>query len=142
MASSQRRAIPALVRKLLDTIETLHVTDFNVSELEMMDRALQNASAKLRGMRNSVQPINRLPPELLAYIFSETQLRLPSFLPAPVQINQYRDPYITSDRYQWIVLLEVCRHWRGVIASSPHSGRLCAAPRTPQPIYAALMELI
>jgi hypothetical protein len=76
----------------------------------MMEKALQTASATLRGMRNSVQSINRLPPELLAHIFSETQLALPSFLPVPPATDYW---------HQWLELLEVCRHWRGVIASSP-----------------------
>ncbi|KAF7375015.1 Glycosyltransferase family 49 protein [Mycena sanguinolenta] len=115
MTSSQR-VLPALVRKLLDVVDTIESTDFNVTELEMMDRALQNASAKLRGFRNSMQPINRLPPELLACIFSETQLRLPSFLPLPS--TGFHD-YENCDWREWLNLLEVCRHWRGVVASSP-----------------------
>ncbi|KAJ7274521.1 hypothetical protein B0H12DRAFT_1089096 [Mycena haematopus] len=115
MTASQRRTIPALVRKLLDIVKTLESTDFNVSELEMMDTALQAVSAKLRGSRNSVQPINRLPPELLAHVFSQAQLRLPSFLPLPP--TGFHD-YETLDWCQWLRLLQVCRHWRGVIASS------------------------
>ncbi|KAJ6531708.1 hypothetical protein B0H19DRAFT_451653 [Mycena capillaripes] len=81
-----------------------------------MERALQITSAKLRGMRNSVQPINRLPPELLVQIFSETQLRLPSFLPIP---STGGHGHVTLDWCRWMFLLQVCRHWRGVIASSP-----------------------
>ncbi|KAJ6513393.1 hypothetical protein C8R45DRAFT_345807 [Mycena sanguinolenta] len=114
--TSSQRVLPALVRKLLDVVNTIEsTTDFNVSELEMMDRALQNASAKLRGSRNSMQPINRLPPELLAYIFSETQLRLPSFLPLPPTGLHDYEKY---DWREWQRLSEVCRHWRGIIASS------------------------
>ncbi|KAJ7475771.1 hypothetical protein FB451DRAFT_256355 [Mycena latifolia] len=81
-----------------------------------MERGLQIAAAKLRGMRNSVQPINRLPPELLSHIFSEIQVRLPSFLPLPpCGIHDYNN----LDWREWLFLLQVCRHWRGVIASSP-----------------------
>ncbi|KAJ7227105.1 hypothetical protein GGX14DRAFT_347579, partial [Mycena pura] len=65
-----------------------------------MLRGLHVAVAKLQGLRNSMQPVNRLPPELLAQIFVETQFRLPGFLPL-------------SERF------EVCRHWRGVVASTP-----------------------
>ncbi|KAJ6505926.1 hypothetical protein DFH09DRAFT_283822 [Mycena vulgaris] len=81
-----------------------------------MERGLQIAAARLRGMRNSMQPINRLPPELLSQIFSQTQVHLPSFLPLP---STGIHDYSTLDWCNWLFLLQVCRHWRGVIASSP-----------------------
>lgn len=95
-----------------------------------MERGLQIASAKFRGMRNSVQPINRLPPELLAQIFSETQVRLPSFLPVP---RTGGHDYFTYDWCWWIFLLQVCRHWRSIIASSPALwSTICSSNRAPE----------
>lgn len=46
-------------------------------------------------------------------IFDATQQRLPSFLPLP-ESGMYSDQH-----KDWLVLLHVCRHWRGVVASSP-----------------------
>ncbi|KAF7330453.1 Arp2/3 complex subunit [Mycena venus] len=113
----KRRTIPDLIRKLVDTTKRLEPTDFSVLELEALETGLQIASARLRGLRNSMQPINRLPPELLAQIFIETQIRLPSFLPLPTITGAH--DYVTYDWVQWLSLLEVCRHFRGIIASCP-----------------------
>ncbi|KAJ7127105.1 hypothetical protein C8R44DRAFT_874185 [Mycena epipterygia] len=115
MTAPRRRTLPALVGELVDTVKGLEST-FSVLELDVMERGLQIAAAKLRGMRNSMQPIHRLPPELLSKIFSETQLRLPSFLPLPP--SGIHD-HLTCDWCECLFLLQVCRHWRGVIASSP-----------------------
>lgn len=79
-----------------------------------MEKRLQIAVARLRGMRNSLQPIHRLPPELLSRIFGETQVRLSSFIPHPTT-----DEASTLDWRDWLYSLQVCRHWRGVMASSP-----------------------
>ncbi|KAJ7034967.1 hypothetical protein C8F04DRAFT_1259330 [Mycena alexandri] len=108
--------VPALISKLAEIVKGLEPIVFTMSELDAMEKRLQITSAKLRGMRNSLQPINRLPPELLTHIFSEVQLRLPSFLPLP---SSGAHDYIAADWCEWLWLLQVCRHWRGVIASSP-----------------------
>ncbi|KAJ7158835.1 hypothetical protein C8R46DRAFT_1110491 [Mycena filopes] len=103
--------VPALISKLAETVKGLEPT-----VLMRWKKRLQITCAQLRGMRNSLQPINRLPPELLTHIFSEAQIRLPCFLPLPPSGGH---DYLTGDWYEWLWLLQVCRHWRGVIACSP-----------------------
>ncbi|KAJ7127082.1 hypothetical protein C8R44DRAFT_113557 [Mycena epipterygia] len=115
MTVPRPRTVPALIGELVGAVKDLEPI-FSVPELDVMERGLQIAAAKLRGMRNSVQPINRLAPELLSKIFSEAQVHLPSFLPLPPSgIHDYQE----WDWCNWLLLLQVCRHWRGVIASSP-----------------------
>lgn len=82
-----------------------------ISQIDAMERRLQTVTAVARGARNSQQPINRIPPELLAQIFSMIQHHLPGFLPLVGSGSDYprgRD---------WLRILEVCRHWRGVAAT-------------------------
>ncbi|KAJ3749187.1 hypothetical protein DFH05DRAFT_655895 [Lentinula detonsa] len=83
---------------------------YPAAELHAMEKKLQISVSLVRGVRNLLQPINRLPPELLTLIFRQTQSHLPDFLPI-------RD--LSSSSWQWLSLLQVCRHWRGLIASSP-----------------------
>lgn len=79
-----------------------------------MEGQLQVVAAMLRGLRNSMQPVNRLPPELLASIFTRAQLHLPSFLPLLPA-----DPTYVHPHRSWFSLLHVCRFWRNIIAHSP-----------------------
>ncbi|KAJ7504638.1 hypothetical protein B0H11DRAFT_1980428 [Mycena galericulata] len=111
MTPPQRRAVPALIDELVDAMKGLDPT-FSVPELDEMEKGLQITAARLRGMRNSAQPINRLPPELLARIFGETQVHLPSFIPNPTMPDG-----TMLDGHEWMGLLQVCRRWRGVIAN-------------------------
>ncbi|KAK0232529.1 hypothetical protein IW262DRAFT_1324792 [Armillaria fumosa] len=84
---------------------------WNTSKLEKMEKRLQTAVAVVRGARNSLQPINRIPPELLAAIFSMTQHQLPGFLP----LLGLQSPYAKA--MDWLCVLRVCRHWRGIAAT-------------------------
>jgi len=86
-----------------------------------MEQKLQVAVSLLRGVRNSLQPVNKLPPELLSLIFGELQQRLPNFLPmieggpSPVPVYAY-----DNHHKDWLNLLHVCRLWRGILATSPY----------------------
>ncbi|KAK7025367.1 hypothetical protein VNI00_016078 [Paramarasmius palmivorus] len=80
-------------------------------QLDSLERKLQIVASAIRGRRNSLQPINRLPTELLCTIFLNTQLNLSSFLPDDTEYNEHGN--------EWHSLLEVCRHWRGVVARCP-----------------------
>lgn len=76
-----------------------------------MEQKLQLSLSLIRGVRNFLQPIHYLPPEVLTIIFYETQQHLPDFLPMS-------DP--SPSTWHWLTLAAVCRHWRGLIATSPH----------------------
>lgn len=80
-------------------------------QLDKMEKRLQTAVAVVRGARNSLQPINRIPPELLAVIFSMTQHQLSGFLP----LVGLQSPYAKA--MDWLCVLRVCRHWRGIAAT-------------------------
>ncbi|KAK0475273.1 hypothetical protein IW261DRAFT_1496738 [Armillaria novae-zelandiae] len=84
---------------------------WNTSKLDRMEKRLQTAVAVVRGARNFLQPINRIPPELLAAIFSITQHHLPGFLP----LVGLQSPYAKA--MDWLCVLRVCRHWRGIAAT-------------------------
>ncbi|KAK0238931.1 hypothetical protein EDD85DRAFT_951146 [Armillaria nabsnona] len=112
-----QQLIDALTYKVLaaqkKAKETVHGLIEQIDELE---KQLQIAAARLRGFRNSLQPIHRLPPELLATIFYGTQQHLPSFFP---MLNDGTVSKYDEHHRDWLSLLHVCRRWRGVIASSP-----------------------
>ncbi|KAJ7284905.1 hypothetical protein C8J57DRAFT_1289813 [Mycena rebaudengoi] len=113
MLSPQHRRIPTFIGELVETMKKLDLTAFAVPELDTMEKRLQLLAAKLRGARNALASINRLPPELLSDIFSDSLLHVSSFLPlVPGNITQ-------SDYSTLPLLLQVCRAWRGVIASCP-----------------------
>ncbi|KAF8913594.1 hypothetical protein CPB85DRAFT_556160 [Mucidula mucida] len=82
-------------------------------ELDVLDSRLQKLVAIVRGQRNALQVVHRLPDEVLASIFWRTQQHLPSFLPTPLHGQTF-----DSGHRNWLSLLHVCRQWRGVIASS------------------------
>ncbi|PBK61514.1 hypothetical protein ARMSODRAFT_1025641 [Armillaria solidipes] len=86
-------------------------TKWDTTKIDTMERRLQTAAAVVRGARNSHQPINRIPPELLAQIFSMIQHHLPGFLPLIGPSSDY------PRARDWLRVLEVCRHWRGVAAT-------------------------
>lgn len=78
-----------------------------------MESLLQISAAAVRGYRNSLQSVNKLPPEVLTMVFQEIQQHLPSFVPLPESgpfDDQHKD---------WLVILHVCRHWRGIAATCP-----------------------
>ncbi|KAK0448430.1 uncharacterized protein EV420DRAFT_1647331 [Desarmillaria tabescens] len=87
---------------------------WDTRKLDKMEKRLQTAVAVIRGARNSLQPINRIPPELLSVIFSMAQHHLPGFLP----LFGARSGYTQATN--WLCVLRVCRHWRGV-ATTFHS---------------------
>ncbi|KAK0232531.1 hypothetical protein IW262DRAFT_1450981 [Armillaria fumosa] len=85
---------------------------WTTDKLDAIERRLQIAAAMIRGARNALQPINRLPPELLAIIFLMRQEHLPSFLPIPC-VGIYRPRHYRD----WLKVLHVCRHWRAITAT-------------------------
>uniref|UniRef100_A0A0W0EX32 Uncharacterized protein n=1 Tax=Moniliophthora roreri TaxID=221103 RepID=A0A0W0EX32_MONRR len=85
----------------------------SIAELDEIERKLQIAASVLRGLRNSLQPVNRLPPELLSDIFLLSKQHLPSFLPL------VRGGIRFFDNHSWLAILHVCRLWRGVAARCP-----------------------
>ncbi|KAK0185021.1 hypothetical protein F5146DRAFT_1167910 [Armillaria mellea] len=85
----------------------------SVSELEKLDQSLQQLSAMVRCARNDLQPVNRLPTEILSLILKETRLDIPSFLPD-------LGPAMSLCRRHnqgWIALLHVCQRWRDTVRS-------------------------
>lgn len=72
--------------------------------------------ASLRGYRNSLLPIHRLPPELLTEIFRLTMSSPESFCPWFEYDHVPKPP----PKVQNWSLLHVCRHWRGIMATSPN----------------------
>ncbi|KAJ3872711.1 hypothetical protein F5051DRAFT_444931 [Lentinula edodes] len=86
------------------------LSKYSVAELDSMEQKLRISLSLVRGVRNLLQPVNRLPPELLILIFHQTQQHLSDFLPMP---------HPSPSSWHWLSLLQVCRHWRGLIATSP-----------------------
>ncbi|KAK0475274.1 hypothetical protein IW261DRAFT_1496739 [Armillaria novae-zelandiae] len=84
---------------------------WDTAKMDAMERRLQTAAAVVRGTRNSQQAINRIPPELLAQIFSMVQHHIPGFLPLVYRGSNYHRGR------EWLLVIEVCRHWRGVAAT-------------------------
>lgn len=74
---------------------------------------MESAIYALRELRNSMQPINRLPPELLALILLWTLQHFPTQLPI-VAYNDGMDDY--SSRTS---VLQTCRYWYHVVMSTP-----------------------
>lgn len=83
-------------------------------QLDEMESMLQVSAAAIRGYSNSLQAVNRLPPEVLAMIFKEIQQHLPSFVPLPDDENSFNNQH-----KDWLVTTHVCRHWRGIVAACP-----------------------
>ena len=69
---------------------------------------------RIQDLYNSSQPVNQLPPEILAHIFKAVQIRrnLTSFPPRPFG----RD---TKRANEWLKVTHVCRYWRRVALSTP-----------------------
>ncbi|KIY73185.1 hypothetical protein CYLTODRAFT_417158 [Cylindrobasidium torrendii FP15055 ss-10] len=102
-------------RDLLDALMTKvsKKTFKTVKDLDVIEERLQKITAILRGRRNALASINRLPTELLENIFELVQLHLHIFIPSPPTASGYDHGY-----RGWLVLLAVCRHWRGIAATS------------------------
>ncbi|KAF5346640.1 hypothetical protein D9758_013208 [Tetrapyrgos nigripes] len=86
------------------------LAEMPIAEIDAVERKLHVIAAAIRGHRNTLQPVNRLPPEILSIIFEHAQLSLSPFLP---NIHMY-----SQEGSEWHSLLHVCRHWRGVIAQT------------------------
>ncbi|KAJ8089422.1 hypothetical protein PM082_014670 [Marasmius tenuissimus] len=108
-----QQLVNALISTLLSNSKKGKSCDISITEIDEVERKLQVAASVLRGLRNSLQPINKLPPEILAEIFVETKQNLPSFLPL------VKGGIRSFDNHSWLTLIHVCRHWRGVVASFP-----------------------
>ncbi|KAF8913595.1 hypothetical protein CPB85DRAFT_1434001 [Mucidula mucida] len=102
-------------RDLLDAL-TWRVTNKSyksIGDLDLLDSRLQKLTAIARGKRNALIPVNQLPAELMVIIFTYSQQHLASFLPTPPNGIAY-----DKHHRDWLSLLHVCRHWRGIAATS------------------------
>ncbi|KAF8878025.1 hypothetical protein CPB84DRAFT_1752003 [Gymnopilus junonius] len=83
-------------------------TEINTEEVAQLEKQLWLALARTRMVNNATLSINRLPPEILARIFSFLQVPLPRTpFPLPKAFNS------------WFSILEVCRYWRIVALAFP-----------------------
>ncbi|PIL32843.1 hypothetical protein GSI_04960 [Ganoderma sinense ZZ0214-1] len=87
-----------------------------ISTSEHVEATLLNAVAALRRTRNSLRPVNKLPPELLSHIFS--------LVPGPARghgsLGWTPDfgPHAIAPVVDLLPLLAVCSRWRSVATSS------------------------
>ncbi|KAJ7577154.1 hypothetical protein C8J56DRAFT_1031543 [Mycena floridula] len=111
-------SIQRLVDQLFVVIRHHEALDkIALDELDLIEQRIQKAAASLRGYRNSRLLINRVPPEIMTEIFSLVQPSSPSFAPWWSARHYSGDP--KEYTHQWMGLLEVCRRWRGIVATSP-----------------------
>ncbi|KAF8873168.1 hypothetical protein CPB84DRAFT_1753356 [Gymnopilus junonius] len=91
-------------------------TEFSLRESTgeiLEDIALaEGVLSRIRSRLNATRPINRLPTELLASIFSLCQNTEPWSLFPPATRDEIKDPY------SWLVLTEVCSQWRHTALSA------------------------
>ncbi|THU92357.1 hypothetical protein K435DRAFT_210885 [Dendrothele bispora CBS 962.96] len=111
MPNSQNISVQHLVDELVGTLKSGGHKYLTEAEIVKMERKLQKSISILRGTRNSLQKIHQLPPEILTTILLDVQQTMPSFIP-----EREEDPFFHSE---WMSLLHVCRHWRGIIATCP-----------------------
>lgn len=84
--------------------------DTERQEIDNEIRALQDSIRALRTRRNTLAPINRFPPEILANVFAYS---LPKIYPRPDPSKENDEPY------NWIAVTHVSRHWRNVALDNP-----------------------
>ncbi|THU92355.1 hypothetical protein K435DRAFT_210895 [Dendrothele bispora CBS 962.96] len=111
MPKSQIISVQHLVDELVGTLKSGGHRYLTEAEIVKIERKLQISVSILRGTRNSLQKIHRLPREILTTILLDVQQTIPSFIP-----EREEDPFFHSE---WMSLLHVCRHWRGIIATCP-----------------------
>ncbi|OCH92223.1 hypothetical protein OBBRIDRAFT_727220, partial [Obba rivulosa] len=75
--------------------------------------ALKSAISLLRRIRNSRQPVNRLPAEVLANIFH--YLAYPDFN----ELNDYRPPDAGSYHKSIVPVIHTCHRWRSIALATP-----------------------
>ncbi|KAI0322283.1 hypothetical protein OF83DRAFT_1289452 [Amylostereum chailletii] len=75
--------------------------------------AIQHLLCTLKSRRNSFSPIASLPPEILAYVF---EIRMED--PGPPLAVSYNSS-AGRPPLEWIVVTQVCGHWRQVALSQP-----------------------
>ncbi|TFK65488.1 hypothetical protein BDN72DRAFT_195999 [Pluteus cervinus] len=83
------------------------------AEIDKEIAAMQERIRQLRAFRNSFTPIHRLPPEILARIFSFVQLSS-----ALVQ-SIYTPYYGNGPSLEWVAVTCVSQRWRNVALGSP-----------------------
>ena len=88
--------------------------DIATQEFQQELDILQAKLHALRTTRNTLSPVNRLPPEVLGDVFVA--------LVRSYAEHEYCDPSLRFDvskTFQWIVVTTVCRHWHRIALSTP-----------------------
>lgn len=84
---------------------------YTSQQLEDIDHALSIARSRLREIRNSALPVNKLPPEVLTTIFKYS---CPAREPPPIPASMIPPPFYDAAQVKpWIrQMTHVCRYWR------------------------------
>lgn len=68
--------------------------------------------SSVRGLQNRYAPVNKLPPEILAFVFSGLMTSLDT-------LEMESLPLVSPERIKWPVVNRVCRYWRRAALYSP-----------------------
>lgn len=78
--------------------------------MDELDAGAKRLSIRLEELKNSIQPVQQLPPDVI------------------IEIASYLDPGACSGDYQPLVAIsQVCRYWRETLTSNPASWRLISS---------------
>lgn len=88
------------------------VSRLSVPQLQSLDDVLTSIRTVVRSTINTHRLPNRLPPELLSYIFQ--------FIPQPCYVSDRYAPFASFTRTEDLLpVTHVCRHWRQTALSTP-----------------------
>ncbi|TFK60896.1 hypothetical protein BDN72DRAFT_850189 [Pluteus cervinus] len=94
-------------------------SDIAFAKIDHEVATLQESIRVLYAFRNTFTPVYRLPPEILARVFSFVQA-LPER--AKHEIGYYRGIFV-----RWLNVTRVSHHWRNIAIGSPVSGHIFQA---------------
>ncbi|KAI0754628.1 hypothetical protein C8Q80DRAFT_378117 [Daedaleopsis nitida] len=83
----------------------------SIEMLSQLQKTLHLASSLVQETMNAHSPINKLPPELLALVFS--------MVPSPLSIPGYIGPSAAKQTYELVPVTHVCRGWRALALDMP-----------------------
>lgn len=96
------------------TFDQLRITLlFTLHQVDQLEVTLRMALVSLGSVRNAFSPINILPREVLAHIFSLVSDDNPIVPPSLPDLSVRKSPY------GWIVATLVCKHWRETALAFP-----------------------